>query len=166
MATQFFTSAFILIVLFFTTKLVHKVLRSYGTKKNVENKRIIYLEKFVSSLFIFVAIIIVSLIFSIDYKGLLVFASSFFAVVGVALFAQWSILSNITSSFVIFFYFPARIGDSIKVVDGDNSVEGEIIEITLFQVHIKDAEGNAVLYPNSLILQKPIIKKEKTKSLV
>jgi small-conductance mechanosensitive channel len=164
MLTQFFISASILIVLFFMTKLIHRFLRSYGAKKNVENKRIIYLEKFVSSLFVFVAIIIVSLIFSIDYRGLLVFASSFFAVVGVALFAQWSILSNITSSFVIFFYFPARIGDSIKVVDGDNSVEGEIIEITLFQVQIKDAEGNSILYPNSLILQKPIVKIEKQKA--
>jgi small-conductance mechanosensitive channel len=166
MFSQLFFSALVLLVLYFLTKLTHKFLRSVGIKKKVENKRIIYLEKFVSIFSIFIAIIVLSLIYSIDYKGLLVFASSFFAVVGVALFAQWSILSNITSSFVIFFYFPARIGDYIKIVDGDNSVEGEIVEISLFQVKIKDTEGNSILYPNSLILQKPVVKREKNETLV
>lgn len=139
-------------------KLVFKFLRDYGAKKSVPRQRVIYLEKFVSTLTLFVALIVVSLIFSIDYKGLLVFASSIFAVVGVALFAQWSILSNVTSSVIIFFVFPAKIGDQIRIVDGDNSVEGEIVEISLFQVEIKDAEQNTILYPNNLLLQKPIVK--------
>jgi small-conductance mechanosensitive channel len=43
-------------------------------------------------------------------------------------------------------------------MDGDNSVEGEIIEITLFQIEIKDKEGDIYHYPNNLFMQKPIKK--------
>jgi small-conductance mechanosensitive channel len=52
------------------------------------------------------------------------------------------------------------------VVDGDNSVVGKIVEISLFQIQIMDEEGNLVLYPNSLFMQKPIIKINKSDSVI
>ncbi|MBC8524735.1 MAG: hypothetical protein ISR54_05015 [Chlorobium phaeobacteroides] len=58
------------------------------------------------------------LIWGIDLQAALVILSSMFAVVGVGLFAGWSILSNITASFVIFFSAPCKIGDTIRIVDG------------------------------------------------
>ena len=74
------------------------------------------------------------------------------------MFAQWSILSNVTASIIIFFTFPARVGDSIRIVDGDNSVEGKIKEISLFQIELNDQDGNLIMYPNNLLLQKPVVK--------
>lgn len=91
-------------------------------------------------------------------EGVLIFASSFFAVVGVALFASWSVLSNITSGIIIFFSFPYRIGNTIKILDGDNSIRGEIVDMTLFHIQITDEDGNQVLYPNNLVIQKPVLK--------
>ena len=85
-------------------------------------------------------------------------ASSVFAVIGVALFAQWSILSNVTSSLIIFFTFPAKVGDRIRVPDHENPVEGVIKEITLFQVELRDKDNNPIFYPNNLLLQKPVQK--------
>ncbi len=81
-----------------------------------------------------------------------------FAITGVALFAQWSLLSNITASLVIFFNFPARVGDKIRIMDKDDTVEGSIKEITLFQVELIDKEGNRIFYPNNLLLQRPVQK--------
>lgn len=159
--SQLLISIASILAIYIATRLFLKYFRRYGITKDVPRQRVIYLEKFISILSFIVGIIVISLIYSIDYKGLLVFASSIFAVVGVALFAQWSILSNITSSLVIFFSFPARIGDVIKIVDKDENIEGEIVEITLFQLEIKDKEGNRIFYPNSLVLQKPIIKRKK-----
>jgi small-conductance mechanosensitive channel len=100
----------------------------------------------------------IAFIWSVDFEGFSVFASSFFAIVGVALFAQWSILSNVTASIIIFFNFPARVGDTIRIVDGDNSVEGKIKEISLFQIELNDHDGNLVIYPNNLLLQKPVVR--------
>ncbi|WP_245568409.1 mechanosensitive ion channel domain-containing protein [Ferrimonas futtsuensis] len=96
-------------------------------------------------------------VLGVEYEQLAVLASSIFAVVGVALFAQWSILSNITASFVIFFAFPYRVGDYVKVVDKDDDISGEIEEIALFHVIIRQGD-RMITYPNSLILQKSVIK--------
>jgi small-conductance mechanosensitive channel len=142
----------------YTNKLIKKFIQKLGTSKNVPTQRVLYLENFFTLMLIIGFVIVFSLIFSIDYKGLLVFASSVFAVVGVALFAQWSILSNVTSSIIIFFSFPAKIGDRIKTLDGDNSITGTITKITLFQVELEDENGNQVIYPNNLLLQKPVVK--------
>jgi hypothetical protein len=69
-------------------------------------------------------------------------------------------LSNITASMIIFFGFPYRVGDRIKVTDADFDISGTVEEISLFHVLIRTDAGNIITYPNSLILQKPVIKLE------
>jgi small-conductance mechanosensitive channel len=86
-----------------------------------------------------------------------VFLSSAFAVIGIALFAQWSILSNITASLIIFFAFPYRVGDRIKILDKDDDISGIVDEITLFHVIVRK-DDDLISYPNSLILQKAVVK--------
>jgi len=154
-----FIGAFLLVKL--STYFINKV----GTKKQVLSKRIYYVNKFSHFITIFITLMALAVVWNVQLGGVMVFASSIFAVIGVALFAQWSILSNLTSSIIIFFTFPASVGDKIRVIDGDNSITGEIIEISLFQIEILDDEGNIILYPNNLFIQKPIMKikkKEKT----
>lgn len=141
-------------------RLFKRVLNKIADRKKVSEKRTFYIGKVFEVLFILITLISLALIWSVDIKGISVFASSLFAIIGVAMFAQWSILSNITASIIIFFTFPARVGDKIKIVDGDNSIEGTIKEITLFQVELLNNENNLVIYPNNLLLQKPVIKLE------
>ncbi|MFA0086557.1 mechanosensitive ion channel domain-containing protein [Vibrio sp. E150_011] len=111
--------------------------------------------------FIFVAVFSVTI--GIGYGDLSLFFSSVFAVLGVALVAQWSMLSNITASFLIFFVFPYRIGERIKVVDKDEDISGVIQDITMFHVLIRHDSGNLITYPNTLMLQKSVIKLSPTK---
>jgi small-conductance mechanosensitive channel len=56
--------------------------------------------------------------------------------------------------------------DRIRVVDGENSIEGSIQEISLFQIELIDNANNTVLYPNNLLLQKPVIKLSDSNELV
>ncbi len=44
----------------------------------------------------------------------------------------------------------------MKVIDGENTVEGTIIEITMFHVILKFEETH-VTYPNSLVFQKAVV---------
>ena len=85
------------------------------------------------------------------------------AVIGVAFFAQWSILSSITSSFILFFYHPIRIGHRIKIIDKDYNWVGEVKNITAFYFFIETDEGEYISLPNSLVMQKglEILGKEK-----
>ena len=82
--------------------------------------------------------------------------SSIFAVIGIGLFAIWSILSNVTSGIIMFFSFPYKVGDKIKIHDKDFPIEAIIEDIRAFQLHLRLDDGNLVTYPNNLILQKPV----------
>ena len=95
-----------------------------------------------------------SFIFGAQLKDLAVLFSSVFAVIGIGLFAIWSILSNITSGIIMFFSFPYKVGDKIEIHDKDFPVEAVIEDIIAFHLHLRLSNGNLVTYPNNLILQK------------
>lgn len=157
-------SSFVIsIICYILYRVVSYFITKIGKTKNILPKRVFYVVKFFQFIVFIILLMALSIIWNIQFGGIMIFASSIFAVIGVALFAQWSILSNLTASIIIFFTFPARVGDKIKIVDGDNSVIGEIKEISLFQIEIIDEEHNIVLYPNNLFIQKPIIKMKKEK---
>ena len=132
------------------------LVKKYAIKSEVleyrKNLVIKYVSVFFTSLF-FVSLI---LIWGVKTDDLFITVSSVLTVIGVALFAQWSILSNITSGFIVLFSFPFKIGDTIKIHDKDFPIEGEIISIHTFYTLVKTTEGEMVTYPNSLFLQKGV----------
>lgn len=101
-------------------------------------------------------IILLSAIWGLEQKEIAVFVGTIITALGIAFFAQWSLLSNITSSLLLFFNHPVKIGDTIKVLDKDYPFEGEVTDITYFFVHIKTANNEITTIPNSLLLQKSV----------
>lgn len=99
---------------------------------------------------------VVLAIWGVDQADLLVFFSSFVAVLGIALFAQWSMLSNVTASILLFINHPAKIGDHIQLLDKDFPYVGEIRDIGLFFITIRTEEGEVLTIPNGLIFQKMV----------
>lgn len=100
--------------------------------------------------------IILAIIWGIQFRDFTVFISSVLAVLGIGFFAQWSILSNLTSCFILFFYHPVRIGHRIKIIDKDYDWTGEVMNITAFYFFIKTDSGQNISLPNSLVMQKGI----------
>ncbi|MBN2865218.1 MAG: mechanosensitive ion channel [Thiotrichales bacterium] len=143
---------------FVVTQIITKVMAKLGAFKEVDDARRIYIQQFFKVIAFFGLLMILTAIWGVDYHGLFLFASSILAVLGVALFAQWSLLSNITSSVILFFSFPARIGDKIEIIDGANIITGTITEINIFQMLLRDDKGFEISYPNNLILQRPVRK--------
>jgi len=105
-------------------------------------------------------LLLVSIIWEVSVKGLSIYFISFFTLLGVAFFASWSMLSNITASLVLFFNYPFKIGDEICIYEGDKSLSGKVLDITLFNIKILDENNSLIAYPNNLALQRPIIKKK------
>ena len=60
------------------------------------------------------------------------FASSILTALGIPFFAQWPLISNITSSILIFFNHPVKLGYSIKILHKNYHYEGEVIELNYF----------------------------------
>ncbi|WP_010325373.1 mechanosensitive ion channel domain-containing protein [Marinobacterium stanieri] len=156
--TQLALSTAAVMALFTARWLSHRLLDRIGSQKQVADRRLLMVKRFFSLLQLVFTVMLLCIIWGVDYAELMILFSSAFAVIGVALFAQWSILSNITGSIIIFFAFPYRIGDRIKVLDKDDDITGIITEIGLFHLHIRADNGETVHYPNNLILQKAVRK--------
>lgn len=93
----------------------------------------------------------------VNHRDLGVFIGSILTVIGVALFAQWSILSNITASIIIFINHSIRIHDSIVILEGkDYVIEGVVTNIGLFFITLQNEEGEEITLPNNIFLQKSI----------
>jgi len=111
----------------------------------------------ISTIFINISsIIILIVIWGVDTRNLFVALSSVFAVIGVALFAQWSILSNITAGFILFFTSSFRIGNYIRILDKEMPIEAKIEDIFTFYTHLRTKEGTLHVFPNSLLFQKAV----------
>ncbi|RZS93548.1 mechanosensitive ion channel domain-containing protein [Aquimarina brevivitae] len=105
---------------------------------------------------------VLAVIWGVDLKEFSLFISSILAVVGIGFVAQWSILSNLTASVILFFSHPVRLGDRIRVLDKDFDWTGEVKDITSFYLFMKTDDGRNITLPTSLVIQKgiEILKKE------
>lgn len=145
----------IIAIYYFGKTSIHSLVHRIGRDKDIPYGRIQYVRTVLIIGWSTLSVIAVGLVVGFGYKDVGVFFGSIFAVVGVALFAQWSILSNATSSIMIFFFFPFKVGDYVTIIDGENSIEGKIKEITLFHIILENYE-ELFTYPNSMIFQKAV----------
>ena len=139
---------------------------AYFTIKNIINNRLkdVQLQRARRKIIIKILHILTTIISAIFLAGvwgfsqnqIFAFVGSVLTVLGIALFAQWSLLSNITSSVILFINHPLKLGDTIQILDKDYPIEGEVTELTYFFVHIRTEKGEIITIPNSLFLQKSI----------
>lgn len=154
------TAILVLLLLKFVT---NKSIKRIGRISNLFEGRILLITRYASILLSFLGIIVISVIWSVDYQELGLLFSSVFAIAGVALFASWSILSNITAGVILFFFFPFKIGDRIKIMDKEISETSDekheifrIENIKAFHVHLRNVKGQLLTYPNNMMLQKGV----------
>lgn len=144
------------VVYFLVKSMIKRLVRKIGREKRIALRRVQYVQFILTGFWTIVIIAVIGIITGFSYKDVGLIFTSIFAVLGVALFAQWSILSNVTASVIVFFFFPYHVGDHVKIVDGEDSIEGVIEEITLFHVILK-FENKLATYPNSLVFQKAVV---------
>lgn len=131
-------------------------LKKIQTKFGFQKSRILVTNKIITILIYSTIIVLIAFLWGVDQKQLLVYISSFLTVLGIAFFAQWSILSNITAGLILFINYPVKIGDTITVLEKDNNVTGQIKDIGAFFITLKTPEKELITMPNSVILQKNI----------
>jgi small-conductance mechanosensitive channel len=152
---QISTGILILIVILIRA-LVSKLVKRYAKTSEIIERRTNLVIKYIHILINILALITLILIWGVQAKDIFITLSSIATIIGVAMFVQWSILSNITSGIILFFSFPFKIGDVILIHDKDFLEEGEIEDIGAFHVTMRSNEGRIILYPNNLFFQKGI----------
>ncbi|WP_353778619.1 mechanosensitive ion channel domain-containing protein [Winogradskyella sp. 3972H.M.0a.05] len=148
-------------VLFIIQLFVRLLIRRSASQKGKNIGRIRLIGRYVTVTFLLIALLIEAFVLGLKMEDLIVVFSSVFAVLGITLFAGWSILSNVTSGIVMFFSFPYKVGDKIQIHDKDYEVTGIIEDIRSFQLHVRKDNGELVTYPNNLLLQKAVSLLEK-----
>jgi small-conductance mechanosensitive channel len=118
--------------------------------KNAERKDVL---KLINLLLLVVVFLIIVSIWSVKQESLIIFVSSVLTVFGVALFAEMSILSNITACLILFFHHPIKVGDTISITHEGNQIEGELTDITYFFVFIKTPNRGMLTVPNAALLK-------------
>ena len=117
------------------------------------------LKKVIRMTILSICIAIILIIWGVDQEDIAVFIGSVLTVVGIALFAQWSILSNITSGVIVFFNHSVKLDDTIVIIDKDYEIEGRVSDIGLFFVILKTKEGEQISVPSNVFIQTMIKKK-------
>jgi small-conductance mechanosensitive channel len=146
----------LLLILLIIRAIIILTVKKIGKKSGTSEARAILMGRYVTVTLILIALLIEAFILGADTQDITLLFSSVFAVIGIALFAIWSILSNVTSGVIMFFSFPYKVGDKIKIHDKDYPVEAIIEDIRAFQLILREDNGNLVTYPNNLILQKAV----------
>jgi small-conductance mechanosensitive channel len=145
-----------IVVLLVLRFLIHKSLKRIKESYSLQKHRVVVVTKLMDAILILIGLIFVFLVFGVKKDQVVLFASSILAFLGIAFFAQWSILSNITSGIILFINYPARIGDEIHVMDKEIPIEGNIRNIGVLFMTIRTEDGSIVSLPNNVVMQKPI----------
>lgn len=149
----------IIIIVFLIMKLITKrIIRKVGIRFKYQTGRVKITNKIVGVLLLTILTIFLMVIWGVDQSELLLFLSTILTILGVAFFAQWSIISNITSTLIIFFNHPIKIGDYLTIMDKDFQVEGKLSDIGIFFIIIKTKDDKKITIPSNVFIQKMIRK--------
>lgn len=153
---QFAETLIVIIGYFVTVYVIRTVINNSLKHLHLQRSRRKILIKTIN-LFAFLIVVLLLLgIWGMKRSEIAVFAGTILTAFGIAFFAQWSLLTNITSALLLFFNHPMKIGDRIRIAEKDNQVEGEITDLTYFFMHVKTDDGELITIPNSLVFQKTI----------
>jgi small-conductance mechanosensitive channel len=106
---------------------------------------------------IILTIPLIMFVWGFDFRNLLLVSTGIFTLAGVALFANWSILSNITAFFIIILHSSFRRGNFIRIIEQDNFIAGYIADVNLFNTRLITEDREVIIYPNNLIISRPTI---------
>lgn len=131
-----------------------RLVRRYAEAQGMDRRQTALVNKLLTAGLFLGLVVAETITWGVHLEGVYVLVTSLFALVAIGFFAVWSVLSNITSSLLIFFVFPYTIGDRIEVI-GDG-IKGVISDLTLFHMIIDSADGGLVTIPNNVVIQKSI----------
>ncbi|AWX43146.1 hypothetical protein HME9304_00133 [Flagellimonas maritima] len=154
--TEILITIISLVVIFGLNSLNKRAIRRFGRTSSIDmnNRKIIF---YLSNLFFYgLAVVIITLIWGVNIQEFSVFISSILAILGIGFVAQWSILSNLTASVILFFSHPLRLGDKVRVMDKDFDWTGKVEDISGFYLFMRTDDGRRISIPTNLVMQKGI----------
>ena len=145
-----------ILLLWLLKVVIRKVAKKSGAMLGKPPERVRHVRKIIGGILNVVFVVSIAMVWGVTPQNLAVSLSAVLAFLGVAMFAQWSMLSNITASIALFFSTPYHVGSEIRIIDKDCPLEGTIERVGSFYTHLRTTEGEQVVLPNNLFLQKVV----------
>ncbi len=154
--TQTVATVAALLLLWFFKYVVRKSAKKFGAMLGKSHERIRHVRKVIGGILNVTFLICIAMLWGVKPQNLVITLSSVLAFLGVAMFAQWSVLSNITAGIIMFFSAPYHPGSAIRIIDKDIPIEATIERIGVFYTHLRTTKGELVIIYNNLFLQKVV----------
>lgn len=161
---QLIETALAVLVYFVARIAFRTVVKRVGNRFNYHIPRISLIKRILEFILVVVLGSFVLLVWGVEQSELVFFVTSLLTVLGIAFFAQWSIISNITSSIIIFFNHPVKIGDYIEVLDKEYDIKGNVHDIGLFFLIIETEDSERVTIPSNVFMQKMVKRRENSET--
>lgn len=158
--TKIIESLVVILLFIVIRRLLNQLINKTIIDKVIQNSRSQLIRKVINLVALFVFLTILMIIWGVKQSELAVFVGSVLTIVGVAFFAQWSLLSNITSSIILFFGHSVKIGDVISIMEAkDYEIRGQVLNISLFFTKIRlDNSDDEISLPNNIFILKTVRK--------
>jgi small-conductance mechanosensitive channel len=135
---------------------VRKAVRKVGAVLGIPRERVRYVRKVIGGVLNILFLVCITMFWGVRPEHLAITLSSVVAFVGVAMFAQWSLISSLTAGVIMFFSAPFHVGSQIRIIDKDCPLEATIEHVGAFYTHLRTTENELVVLPNNLFLQKVV----------
>ena len=155
--TQIIVSIFVIAIFYVFRKVLVPRVEQYVERDNFRT------QTFQSAIFTItllgglVTLAIILAVWGFNIHELLAVSTGILAVTGVALFATWSILSNVTAFFILLANPVFKRGNYIRIFDTDNYAEGNISKINIFSMVLITDNRETIIYPNNQLIARAII---------
>ena len=103
---QILSTVITTVVFLIISYIIKRLTKSYARNSHLSEHRTNLISKYINFFMMTLYAVIIIAIWGLEAKDLLQYLGGILTVIGVAFFAQWSILSNITSGIILFFSFP------------------------------------------------------------
>ena len=143
-----------LVVLWVLKWVIRKAARKVGAMLGKPRERVRHVRKVIGGVLNILFIVCIAMFWGVKPEHLAIALSSVVAFVGVAMFAQWSLVSSLTAGVIMFFSAPFHVGSRIHIIDKDCPLEATIEHIGAFYTHLRTTGDELVVLPNNLFLQK------------
>lgn len=156
--TRILLTLLVVAALVFLAALLRELAVRFGKRRGYAPGRVFQVTGMIRIGSVVLGLILLAWVWGFNGRTLVVFATSILALTGVALFASWSILSNTTAGVFLFFSAPFRVGDQIRLLDGDNTLTGEVRDMGMVYMELHDEQGHHYVLPNNLVMQRTVIR--------
>jgi small-conductance mechanosensitive channel len=148
---------------YFINFFMQRVLLGFQRSNNFNESLLIPISGLIKWFIIVLVILLICRQFGISITVILTSLSGILLLVAIGFVAVWSVLSNVSCSFLLLVFPPFSFGDTIEIKDPDkeSGMKGKVIALNLFYTTLKSIDENGkeslIRVPNNLFFQRIII---------